>query len=101
MAYCLAYSEEHRPELKQAEYGVDAAEAALVVARSGHMPKISANAGNNWASDNWPGDDNEEWSVGITASMNIFDSGVTWSKIHAAQENLAKAKETQRQVGCR
>ncbi len=98
MAYCLAYSEEHRPELKQAEYGVDAAEAALVVARSGHMPKISANAGNNWASDNWPGDDNEEWSVGITASMNIFDSGVTWSKIHAAQENLAKAKETQRQV---
>ena len=49
MAYCLAYSEEHRPELKQAEYGVDAAEAALVVARSGHMPKISASAGNYWA----------------------------------------------------
>lgn len=98
MAYCLAYSEEHRPELKQAEYAIDAAEAALVVARSGHMPKISANASNNWASDNWPGDDNEEWSVGVTATMNIFDSGVTWSKIHAAQENLAKAKETQRQV---
>ena len=98
MAYCLAYSEEHRPELKQAEYGVDAAEAALVVARSGHMPKVSLNASNSWASENWPGDDNEEWQVGVTASMNIFDSGVTWSKIHAAQENLAKAKETQRQV---
>lgn len=101
MAYCLAYSEEHRPELKQAEYGVDAAEAALVVARSGHMPKVSAVAGNYWGgtdNSNWPGDDNDHWSVGVTASMNIFDSGVTWSKIHAAQENLAKAKETQRQV---
>ena len=100
MAYCLAYSEEHRPELKQAEYGVDAAEAALVVARSGHMPKINATAGNYWGGDgsNWPGDDDENWAVGVTASMNIFDSGVTWSKIHAAQENLAKAKETQRQV---
>lgn len=100
MAYCLAYSEEHRPELKQAEYGVDAAKAALVVARSGHMPKISATAGNYWGGDgsNWPGDDDENWAVGVTASMNIFDSGVTWSKIHAAQENLAKAKETQRQV---
>lgn len=100
MAYCLAYSEEHRPELKQAEYGVDAAEAALVTARSGHMPKISATAGNYWGGDgsNWPGDDDENWAVGVTASMNIFDSGVTWSKIHAAQENLAKAKETQRQV---
>lgn len=101
MAYCLAYSEEHRPELKQAEYGVDAAEAALVVARSGHMPKINATAGNYWggtADSNWPGDDDDHWAVGVTASMNIFDSGVTWSKIHAAQENLAKAKETQRQV---
>ena len=101
MAYCLAYSEEHRPELKQAEYGVDAAEAALVVARSGHMPKVSLNASNSWASENWPGDDNEEWQVGVTASMNIFDSGVTWSKIHAAQENLAKAKETTDYLGMR
>lgn len=98
MAYCLAYSEEHRPELKQAEYAIDAAEAALVVARSGHMPKVYANASNSWGGENWPGDDDERWAVGVTASMNIFDSGVTWSKIHAAQENLAKAKETQRQV---
>lgn len=100
MAYCLAYSEQHRPELKQAEYGVDAAEAALVVARSGHMPKVYANASNNWGGNgsDWPGDDDENWSVGVTASMNVFDSGVTWSKIHAAQENLAKAKESQRQI---
>lgn len=99
MAYCLAYSEQHRPELKQAEYGVDAAEAALVVARSGHVPKVYANASNNWGGNgsDWPGDDDENWSVGVTASMNVFDSGVTWSKIHAAQENLAKAKESQRQ----
>lgn len=101
MAYCLAYSEQHRPELKQAEYGVDAAEAALVVARSGHMPKINAVAGNYWGGtdeSNWPGDDNDHWSVGVTASMNIFDSGVTWSKIHAAQEALVQAKESQRQI---
>lgn len=98
MAYCLAYSEQHRPELKQAEYGVDAAEAALVVARSGHMPKVYANASNSWGGENWPGDDNEQWSVGVTASINIFDSGVTWSKIHAAQEALVQAKESQRQI---
>lgn len=100
MAYCLAYSEQHRPELKQAEYAIDSAEAALVVARSGHMPKVYANASNNWGGNgsDWPGDDDENWSVGVTASMNVFDSGVTWSRIHAAQENLAKAKESQRQI---
>lgn len=100
MAYCLAYSEQHRPELKQAEYGVDAAEAALVVARSGHMPKIYANASDNWGGNgsDWPGDDDENWSVGVTASINVFDSGVTLSKIHAAQEALVQAKESQRQI---
>lgn len=100
MAYCLAYSEQHRPELKQAEYAIDSAEAALVVARSGYMPKVYANASNNWGGNgsDWPGDDDENWSVGVTASMNVFDSGVTWSKIHAAQEKLAKAKESQRQI---
>lgn len=100
MAYCLAYSEQHRPELKQAEYAIDSAEAALVVARSGHMPKVYANASNNWGGNgsDWPGDDDENWRVGVTASMNVFDSGVTWSRIHAAQENLAKAKESQRQI---
>lgn len=100
MAYCLAYSEQHRPELKQAEYAIDSAEAALVVARSGHMPKVYANASNNWGGNgsDWPGDDDENWSVGVTASMNVFDSGVTWSKIHAAQENLAKAKESKHQI---
>lgn len=100
MAYCLAYSEQHRPELKQAEYAVDAAEAALVVARSGHMPKVYANASNSWGGNgsNWPGDDDENWAVGVTASMNIFDSGVTWSRIHSAQEALVQAKESQRQI---
>lgn len=100
MAYCLAYSEQHRPELKQAEYAIDSAEAALVVARSGHMPKVYANASNNWGGtgSNWPGDDDENWSVGVTASINVFDSGVTWSRIHSAQENLAKAKESYRQI---
>ena len=64
------------------------------------MPKVYANASNNWGGNgsDWPGDDDENWSVGVTASMNVFDSGVTWSKIHAAQENLAKAKESQRQI---
>lgn len=100
MAYCLAYSEQHRPELKQAEYAIDSAEAALVVARSGHMPKVYANASNNWGGNgsDWPGDDDENWSVGVTASINVFDSGVTWSKIHAAQEALVQAKENQRQI---
>lgn len=93
---CLAYAAEHRPELMQAKYNVDAAKGALKVARSGHMPQVSASASQAWSSDNWPGDDNGNWGVGVNVSLNVFDTGVTLSKIHGAEADLKKAEETYR-----
>lgn len=96
MQYCLDYAAQHRPELEQAKQGVEAAKGALKVARSGYMPQISASASQNWNDSNWPGDENGNWGVGIGVSMNIFDTGVTLSKIHGAEADLAKAEETYR-----
>lgn len=93
---CLAYAAEHRPELMQAKYGVDAAKGALMVARSGHMPQVAASATQQWSDSNWPGDDNGKWGVGVNVSMNVFDTGVTLSKIHGAEADLKKAEETYR-----
>lgn len=96
MQYCLDYAAQHRPELEQAKQGVEAAKGALKVARSGHMPQVSASASQNWNDSNWPGDENGNWGVGVSVSMNIFDTGVTLSKIHGAEADLAKAEETYR-----
>ena len=93
---CLAYAAEHRPELMQAKYNVDAAKGALMVARSGHMPQVAAQASQNWKSNSWPGDDNDNWAVGVSVEMNVFDTGVTLSKIHGAEADLKKAEETYR-----
>lgn len=93
---CLAYAAEHRPELMQAKYGVDAAKGALLVARSGHMPQVAANATQQWYDSNWPGDENGNWGVGVNVSLNVFDTGVTLSKIHGAEADLKKAEETYR-----
>lgn len=93
---CLAYAAEHRPELMQAKYGVDAAKGALMVARSGHMPQVAANASQSWSDNNWPGDEKGNWGVGVNVSMNVFDTGVTLSKIHGAEADLKKAEETYR-----
>lgn len=93
---CLAYAAEHRPELMQAKYNVDAAKGALMVARSGHMPQVSASATQQWSDSSWPGDDNGKWGVGVNVSMNVFDTGVTLSKIHGAEADLKKAEETYR-----
>lgn len=96
MKYCLDYAAEHRPDLEQARQNVEAAKGALKVARSGYMPQVSASASQNWNDTNWPGDENGNWSVGVGVSMNIFDTGVTMSKIHGAEADLAKAEESYR-----
>lgn len=96
MKYCLDYAAEHRPDLEQARQNVEAAKGALKVARSGYMPQVSASASQNWNDTNWPGDENGNWSVGVGVSMNIFDTGVTLSKIHGAKADLAKAEESYR-----
>ena len=93
---CLAYAAEHRPELMQAKYNVDAAKGALMVARSGHMPQVAASASQSWSDSNWPGDEKGNWGVGVNVSMNVFDTGVTLSKIHGAEADLKKAEETYR-----
>ena len=93
---CLAYAAEHRPELMQAKYGVDAAKGALMVARSGHMPQVAASATQQWSDSNWPGDEDGKWGVGVNVSLNVFDTGVTLSKIHGAEADLKKAQETYR-----
>lgn len=93
---CLAYAAEHRPELMQAQYNVDAAKGALMVARSGHMPQVAAIASQSWSDTNWPGDEKGNWGVGVNVSMNVFDTGVTLSKIHGAEADLKKAEETYR-----
>ena len=98
MQYCLDYASMNRAELEQSRLAIDAAKGAVKVAKSGFLPKVTASATESWggSGSNWPGDDKENWSVGIGATMNIFDSGVTLSKVHAAEEKLLQAEETYR-----
>ena len=96
MEDCLSFAAEHRPELLQAKYNVDAAKGALKVARSGHMPQVSASATQSLGSDYWLGDNRTKWSAGINVKLNVFDTGVTLSKIHGAEADLKKAEETYR-----
>lgn len=96
LPYCLDYSAKHRPDYEIAKQSVEAAKGSLISAKAGHMPQIAASASQKWSDKNWPGDENGNWSVGLSASLNVFDSGVTWSKIHAAEANLHKAEATYR-----
>lgn len=98
LAYCLDYASKNRPELEQAKQGVEAARGQVKQARSGYQPQISAVASQNWATGDghWPADEESNWTVGVQASLTIFDTGVTRAKSHAAEANYFSAQETYR-----
>ena len=98
MENCINFALANRPELFQAEASIEAAKAAVKVAKSGYMPQVAASASNDWSSTSWPGDDNQNWGVGVSVSMNVFDSGVTAAKVNASEASLYKAEETYRQT---
>lgn len=97
---CLTYALANRPEIHQTEEAVKAAKAAVQIANSGYMPQVAATATEAWGSthNNWPGDNDENWAIGIGVSMNVFDSGVTAAKVQNARAGVVKAEETYRQT---
>mgnify|MGYP001161898366 FL=1 len=94
---CIDYAMVHRRDLQQSKLRVDAARGALNIAKSGYRPQVAGIATNNWKDSKWPGDENENWSVGLNVNMTVFDTGVTRSKVNAAKNDLLAAQEAYRQ----
>ena len=94
---CIDYAMLHRLDLQQSNLQVKAAEAALNGAKSGWAPTVNGSVSNNWNDVNWPGDHNKAWTGVVSVGMNVFDSGVTKSKVSKAKANLMAAKESYRQ----
>lgn len=86
-----------RPEIIQSRYSMEAAKSGVDVAESGKRPAVSLSGTQAWSGPDFPGD-NENWSVGVTASWNVFDSGLTNAKIKQAQTAVDKASEQDRQT---
>ena len=88
----------NRPDLVQAELSVAAAKQGVKNAKSGFRPTIALSASEGWSDKDFPGDENDEWSVGVRATWNILDSGLTNSKVKQSQAGLEKAKQQAQQA---
>jgi outer membrane protein len=93
----LALAAKNRPEVAQAADNVAIARAGQKVADSGGLPTLSLSAGQGWTGDTFPGRDSN-WSVGMTLSWNIFDSGLTKAQSAGAGAAVDKALSQQRQA---
>jgi TolC family type I secretion outer membrane protein len=93
----IQYALEKRPDMVQATTGVDIAQKGITVAKAGTRPSVALSGYQDWNDSDFPGNDNNNWGVTLTASMNVFDSGLTHGKVKQAEAGLDKAQEQARQ----
>lgn len=93
----IQMAKEKRPEIVQSQDTINAAKAGIKVADSGKLPTVSASGTQGWSGSKFPGD-KSNWTVGVSASWDIFDGGVTNAKIKEAQENMEKVNHSDQQT---
>ena len=98
LADSLTYSLTKRPDLMQAEKQIDIARKGVTIARADQRPTVAATGSQKWSGTDFPGEDNNGWTVGVAVSMNVFDSGVTSGKVKSAKASVVSAEESYRQV---
>lgn len=86
-----------RPEIIQSQYNIAASKAGVEIAKSGNRPTVSMSGSQGWSGSDFPGD-NKNWSVGVAANWNVFDSGLTNAQVKGAQAVLDKAEEQDAQT---
>lgn len=93
------YRDKH-PSVTLRRMQQEAAQYSLAAAKADFFPLVSANASVGGASSQWQ-NPNHNWSLGINASLPLFDGKQRTSRIHdraaalqAAQENLESTRRS-------
>lgn len=82
------------PEMILRSLGIDIKKWAVKVARSSGLPQIAAGGGYEYLSNDWGNMFNKRhnnWNIGVTFTMPIFDGFYTKAKVEQAKARYAQA----------
>lgn len=85
----LQLARTNRPDIAQANAAARSASYGVAQAESGKLPSVAFSASTGWDNKLLPNGDN--WSVGLSASWNVFDASSTKAKIKQAESSREKA----------
>lgn len=94
----INYAMSNRPEAIQADHNIEIAKQSVKIAKAGKLPTVAASASQRWADDDFPGTDDNGWSIGLTATWTPFDSGVTNAQIKQSNSAVEKSLQTAKQT---
>ena len=96
---CTKYALENRADVAMADYSVKQAESSKRSAKSGWYPTVSAGISKELDTKNMFGHKvNDQWSVGVSASWDVFDGGITRAQVNQADAALIRAQEVAAQT---
>ena len=96
---CTAYALENRPDAAMADYAVKQAESNIRSAKAGWRPSVSGSVSKGLTTENlFNKKVSDEWSIGVSASWNIFDGGITRAQVNQAEAALNRAQEVAAQT---
>jgi outer membrane protein len=82
------------PEMILRSLGIDIRKWAVKAARSSGLPQIAAGGGYDYISNNWGNmldSRHNDWNIGVTFTMPIFDGFYTKAKVEQAKARYAQA----------
>lgn len=83
---CVDYAYDNRKDLLADKYTLEQKELAIKVAEAGMKPTVDLSVGSNLSSQIAPSSsDSHSFTAGLSASWNVFDSGITHAKIDSAK----------------
>jgi len=93
----IAYALEHRPEMTQGQVAIKIAQDQIKVANSDKAPTVVLSGNNAWNDMEFAGTKNSNWTMNLTATFNVFDSGRTDAQIKQARSGATIAETQARQ----
>ncbi|WP_196594575.1 TolC family protein [Pectinatus sottacetonis] len=88
LSYCLLYAAKHRKDLEQAKIDCNIAQKNIELAKTDYKPTVNASISTDWTNQPTPTERDHDYTVGIAASWDVFDNGLTKSSINSAQSVL-------------
>ncbi|MDU2063693.1 MAG: TolC family protein [Sporomusaceae bacterium] len=98
LADATKYALAHRPDKAQSDLAIASAKEGVTVANSGYKPTVTASGMTDWNDTKFAGTSNYNWVVGVSATWNIFDGGITKAQVKQATASVEKATHTARQT---
>ncbi|SEI88036.1 Outer membrane protein TolC [Propionispira arboris] len=88
---CLDYAMVNRKDLQAAKLAVSVAERDIDIAAADKKPQVDVSVSTSWDKQVLPSSSDYNYTAGVSASWNLFDSNVTNSNIKAAKVAVEEA----------